>query len=148
MPMTDAGVPDGSAPTYDIVAANVAHVAVDGATVRVSWKCPATGRLVGESTAYMQADASLTGRVGASVKRNVVSEIFYGAARFLAGRIGGAAGRVVNDAVYTAATDLNTKASAGFEYTEATRRAAIVSAFDGVKDQFAWDATSGRYIAR
>jgi hypothetical protein len=134
--------------TYETVAANVAQVDVDGGTVRVSWKCPATGRTVGESTASMQPDASMTGRVRASVKRNVVSEVIYGAARFLAGRIGGAAGRVVNDAVYTAASDLNSKASAGSEYTEASRRAAIVSAFDTVKEHFVWDAPTGRYIAR
>jgi len=134
--------------TYETVAVNVAQVDVDGGTVRVSWKCPATGRTVGESSASMQADASMTGRVRASVKRNVVSEIIYGAARFLAGRIGGAAGRVVNDAVYTAASDLNNKASAGSEYTEASRRAAIVSAFDTVKEQFVWDAATGRYVAR
>jgi hypothetical protein len=134
--------------TYERVAANVAQVDVDGGTVRVSWKCPATGRAVGESTASMQPDASVTGRVRASVKRGVVAEVIYGAARFLAGRIGGAAGRVVNDAVYTAASDLNSKASAGSEYTEASRRAAIVSAFETVKEQFAWDAPTGRYIAR
>jgi len=134
--------------TYETVAANVAQVDVDGATVRVSWKCPATERIVGESTASMQADASVTGLVRASVKRNIVSEVIFGAARFLAGRIGGAAGRVVNDAVYTAASDLNHKASAGSEYTEASRRAAIASAFEMVKEQFAWDPQTQRYIAR
>jgi len=133
---------------YETVAANVAQVDVDGATVRVSWKCPATGRIVGESTASMQADASVTGRVRANVRRNIVSEVIFGAARFLAGRIGGAAGRVVNDAVYTAASDLDYKASAGSEYTEASRRAAVVVAFETVKDQFAWDPPTQRYIAR
>lgn len=133
---------------YTTVAANVAQVTVDGASVRVSWKCPATGRIVGESTASMHADASVTGKVRASVKRSVLSEIIFGAARLLAGRISGAAGRVVNDAVYTAATDINYKASSGSEHTEATRRAAIVSAFEVVKERFTWDPASQRFVAR
>jgi GT2 family glycosyltransferase len=62
--------------------------------------------------------------------------------------VGGAAGRVVNDAVYTAASDINTKATSGSDFTEASRRAAIVAAFDAVKDQFAWDESNRRYVAR
>lgn len=133
---------------YETLAANVASVTVDGATVRVNWKCPATGRAVGESTASMQADASVAGRVGASVKRSIASELIYGAARFVTGFLGGAAGRVVGNAVYTAANDINTRATAGSDYTEATRRAAIVAAFESVKDQFAWDDARRRYVAK
>ena len=134
--------------SYETLAVNVASVAVDGGTVRVSWKCPATGRVVGESTAALQADASVSGRVQASVKRSIVYEIIYGAARFLTGRLGGAAGRVVNDAVYTAASNINTRATAGSDYTEASRRAAIATAFESVKSQFNWDEPNQRYVAK
>ena len=124
---------------YDTIAPNISHVAVDGALVRVSWKCPLTGRDVGESTANMTADPSVAGRVQASVQRSVASEIIYGAARLVAGLLGGAVGRVVSNAAYTAASDINSKVTAGSDYTEASRKAAVVTAFESVKPSFAWD---------
>jgi hypothetical protein len=135
-------------PTYEAVVANVAQVHVDGSTVRVTWKCPATGRGMGQSTAYMAADASMGARVGASVKRSIASEVIYGSARFLAGILPGAAGRIFNNAVYTAANDINTRATSGADYTEASRQAAVVAAFESVKDRFTWDDANKRFIAR
>ena len=133
--------------TYDTLVANIARVDVDGATVRVRWICPASGRAMGESTSYMAADDSVTGRVRASVKRSVASEVIYGAARLLGSILPGAAGRVLNNAVYTAAADINTKATRGVDYSEANRRAAIVTAFEEVRPAFKWDASSGRFVA-
>src|SRR5256885_1047593 len=60
---------------YETIAPNVAHVAVNGAVVQVNWKCPLTGREVGQSTATMTADPSVAGRVQASVKRSIAYEI-------------------------------------------------------------------------
>src|SRR5262245_46584717 len=124
---------------YDAIAANIAKVDVDGAMVRVDWKCPLTGREVGQSTASMSADPSLTGRVKASMQRSIASEVIYGVARSVAGLLGGALGRVVSNAAYTAANDINSRVTSGSDYSEATRRAAIVVAFDAVKDSFSWD---------
>jgi len=133
---------------YDVISANLAKVDVNGAQVDVKWKCPATGRVVGQSTATMSADPSVPGRVLASVKRSVVSEVVYGAARFVAGLLGGAAGRVVSNATYTAAADINSRITAGVDYTEASRQAAIVTAFETVKPSFAWDEQRRQFIAR
>src|SRR5580765_4852170 len=115
--------------SYDTIAPNIAHVDVDDAVVRVTWKCPSTGLEVGQSTANMAPDPSVAGRVQASIKRNIASEIIYGAARVVAGLLGGAVGRVVSNAAYTAAADINTRVTAGSDYTEASRKAAIVTAF-------------------
>ena len=134
--------------TYDSIAPNIAQATVEGAQVRVSWKCPATGRAVGSSTATMAADPSLAGRVGASMKRSIASELIYGAARMLSGVIGGAAGRVLSNATYTAAADINSKATSGVDYTEASRQAAIVAAFESVKSSFVWDEAQRRFVAR
>jgi hypothetical protein len=133
---------------YDTIAPNIAGVDVTGAQVLVSWKCPATGRSVGQSSASMAADPSVTARVQASVQRSIASEIIYGATRFVAGLLGGAAGRVVGNAAYTAANDLNTRVTAGVDYTEASRRAAIVTAFEAVKSSFVWDEARQRFVAR
>ena len=45
--------------TYDSIAPNVAQSTVEGSQVRMSLKCPATGRAVGSSTATMAVDPSL-----------------------------------------------------------------------------------------
>lgn len=136
-----------SAITYDSIVANIEQVSVDGAAVKVSWKCPVSGRIIGSSTAWMTADPSITSRVGASVKRSIASEMIYGAARLVSGLIGGAVGRVISNAVYTAANDINTRAVAGVDYTEASRRDAIVLAFDAVKSSFEWNDSRRQFVA-
>ena len=133
---------------YETIAPNIAQVDVTGAEVRVSWKCPLTGREVGKSTAYMTADPSVAARVQASVKRSIAYEIIYGAARVVADLLGGVAGRVVSNAAYTAASDINTKVTAGSDYTEASRQTAIVAAFESVKPSFVWEEKQQKFIAR
>jgi hypothetical protein len=133
---------------YDMIAANIAKVDVNGGQVDVTWKCPVTGRVVGQSTATMSADPSMTSRVLANVKRSVASEVVYGAARFVANLLGGAAGRVVSGAVYTAAGDINARATAGVDYSEASRQAAIVTAFESIQPSFNWDEPRRQFVAR
>jgi hypothetical protein len=133
---------------YETIAPNIAQVDVDGALVRVSWKCPLTGREVGQSTASMSADPSVAARVQASVQRSIALEVIYGAARLVAGLLGGAAGRVVSNAAYTAAGDINSRITAGSDYTEASRQAAIVTAFEAVKPSFVWDEQRKRFVTR
>ena len=136
-----------SAITYDSIVANIEQVSVDGAVVNVSWKCPVSGRLIGSSTATMTADQSITSRMGASVQRSIASEMIHGAARIVSGLIGGAAGRVISNAVYTAAGDINARAVAGADYSEASRREAIVLAFEAVKSSFEWNDRRRQFVA-
>jgi hypothetical protein len=133
---------------YDMVKANVANVVVNGAQVEVTWKCPLKGHVVGTSTAPMSADSSMGGRVIASVKRSVASEVVYGAARFVASLLGGAAGRVVSNAAYTAAGDINSRVTAGVDYSEASRQAAIATAFETIRPSFAWNEQRRQFVAR
>ena len=133
--------------SYDMIAPNVANVTINGAQVHVSWKCPVTGRAVGVSTGAMAADPSLVGRVGATVKRSIASELIYGAARLVSSLLGGAAGRVVSSAAYSAAADINAKATSGVDYTEASRKAAVVVAFDAIKSSFVWDEAQQQFVA-
>jgi len=81
---------------YEVIAPNIARVDVTGTQVQVTWKDPLTGGQVGQSMGYMAPDPSLGSRVQASVKRNIVYEIVYGIARFIASRLGGTAGRIVS----------------------------------------------------
>jgi len=84
----------------------------------------------------------------ASVKRSVASEVVYGAARIVANLLGGVAGRVVSNAAYTAAGDINSRVTAGVDYTEDSRRAAIVTAFETMKPSFVWNEQRRQYVAR
>jgi hypothetical protein len=130
---------------YPAIEPNIARVETDGAQLQVFWKCPVTGRELGQSSATMSADASLSNRMQASVKRSIASEIIYGAARIVAGLLGGAAGRVVSQA---AANDINQRVTANVDYTEASRQAAVVSAFEAVKDSFVWDGQRQQFVAK
>jgi hypothetical protein len=134
--------------SYDTIAANVAQATVNGANVQVSWKCPVSGREVGTSAATMSADNTLGTRVGASIKRSIASELIYGAARAISGLLGGAAGRVVSNAAYTAAADINARATAGVDYSEDSRQAAIVAAFESVKPSFVWDEKRRQFVGK
>jgi len=133
---------------YGMILANIAKVDVNGAQVQVTWKCPVTGRVVGDSTATMSADPSVSGRVFASVKRTMASEVIYGAARFVANLLGGVAGRVVSSAAYTAAGDINSRVTAGVDYTEDSRQAAIVAAFEAMKPSCTWNEQRRQFVAR
>lgn len=132
---------------YDSIAANVAQVSIEGAQVQVTWKCPVSGRTVGQSTGAMAADPALVSRVGASVKRSIAYELIYGAARLVANVLGGVVGRVLSNAVYTAAGDLNARATENVDYSEASRQAAIVAAFEAVKSSFMWDEARRQFVA-
>ena len=132
---------------YEAIVPNILQVDVDGATVNVTWRCPVTAREVGRSSASMAADPSVTSRVQASVKRSIASEVIYGAARLVAGLLGGAAGRVVSNAAYTAANDINNRVTSGVDYSEASRQAAVVAAFESVQSSFVWDEQRQRFIA-
>lgn len=133
---------------YDTIAPNIAQVDVQGTLVTVHWKCPQSGRALGQSSASMSADPSVAAKVQASVQRSVVSEIIYGFARLIGSALGGAAGRVVSNAAYTAANDINERLTAGADYTETSRQQAIVTAFEAVRESFEWDAQQRRFVAR
>lgn len=133
--------------SYDSIRPNIEQVSVTGAEVQVTWKCPSTGRTVATSSGWMSADASLGNRVGASVKRSIAYEVIYGVARLISNLVGGAAGRVLSNATYTAAADLNNRATSGVDYTEASRQAAILVAFDAVKSSFTWDESRNQFVA-
>jgi hypothetical protein len=134
--------------TYEMIAANVAGTRVDGNKIDVEWKCAASNRPMGRSEAYMAADYSVGNEVAAAVKRGVVREIGQSIARFLGGLIGGGAGRVLTDASHAAGSRVSQNVSTAAQYTEKSRRDAVVQAFAAVQAQLRWDEASRRFIAR
>jgi hypothetical protein len=138
--------------TYERIAGAIAAVTVHGAQVHVHWKNPHTGAPMGESTALMAADTSLSARLQVQARRSMVQEVLGAILRTLiaavGGVVGGGAARVVRDVAYTASHDLQTRALAGAAYTDASRREAVVRAFAAVRPAFTWDERSARFIAR
>ena len=43
--------------SYDQIEPNIAEVDSEGNRVKVTWKCPVSGAVVGNSVGYMKADA-------------------------------------------------------------------------------------------
>lgn len=134
--------------TYEMIAANVASTRTAGNKVDVEWKCAASNRPMGRSEAYMAADSSVGNEVAGAVKRGIVREIGYSIARFVGGLVGGGAGRVLNDASHAAGSRVSHNVSAAAQYTEKSRREAVVQAFAAVQPQLRWDETSRKFVAR
>ena len=134
-------------PTYETITANVANTRVSGNKVEIDWKCAASNKPMGTSAAYMSPDHSVTNEVAASLKRSVIREIGYGITRFLGGLLGGGAGRVLSDASNTAASRVSHNVSTAAQYTEKSRREAVVSAFAAVQAQFRWDDGGRKFVA-
>lgn len=134
--------------TYQHLARNIANVTTEGAQVRVLWKDVRSTALAGESLATMVADASIGGRMRATMKRSIVQEIAASIMRAISGALGGSAGRVVRDVAYSASYDLQSRALAGVAFSEESRRDAVVRAFAAVRHNFVWDGASGGFVVR
>ena len=133
--------------TFDLIAANVGNARTSGAKVEVDWVCPATGKAMGRSESYMAADHSVGNEMAASVKRGAAREAGYGIASFFGSLLGGAAGRVARDAVQSGSSRVNSNVSTAAQYTEKSRRGAIVEAFKSVEKNFTWSEKEGRFVA-
>lgn len=148
-PTPPSASPEPTALTYEHIARNVASVSTEGAQVRVLWKDARTATLAGESVATMTADASMGGRMRATMQRSIVQEIAASIMRAISGVLGGgAAGRVVRDVAYSASYDLQSRAVAGAEFTEDSRRDAVLRAFADVRANFVWDAQANAFVVR
>lgn len=144
----------GSAPrepsplTYQHLARNIANISTEGAQLRVLWKDARTTALAGESVAAMVPDASIGGRMRATMKRSIVQEIAASIMRAISSALGGSAGRVVRDVAYSASYDLQSRALASVAYSEESRRDAVVRAFAAVRHHFVWDGALGAFVVR
>jgi len=135
--------------TYDKIAANVASATTDGSRVDISWKCAASGKDMGKTSAHMSYDNSASGRVGTNVKQGVIREIGMAISNFISKLFGGsAAGRIASNAARTEASHVQSNATSAANYNENTKRAAIVESFKSIQDKFTWDEAGKRYVAK
>ena len=134
--------------TYDMIQPNVANVTTNGSSVEVFWKCAETGKDMGKSSAYQQADNSVGGRVTNTVKQSVFRELAFGAVNLVSSLLGSSAGRVARDATYSATSQYNANANASSSYNENTKQAAIVQAFKQVEPNFQWNEGKKIFTAK
>ena len=69
---------------YDNIEPNIAEVDIEGATVNVKWKCPVSGRVVGESSAGMSPVATTAKKATNAAKKALLFEALGALNRFIA----------------------------------------------------------------
>lgn len=132
--------------TYDLVESNIADLDVQGNQVRVTWKCPVTGKVVGESGATMRASSSTAKAIQQSVARVVIAETIGAVVRAVSQSLGGISGKIAQSAAMPAQGGALNAVTAP-RYTEASRQQAVVEAFGTVESRFRWDEDRGMYVA-
>lgn len=125
--------------TYEQLQNNIAEEKVNGVTVQVTFKCPATDKTYNASATMPRKDG-----VGARVKQKAKNELLYAAKRgfrslmrgvFGGGRAGYAASSVAGSAVGPRGVSV--------EYDQ---KAGVVEAFKSIRENFAWDAGQKAFV--
>lgn len=126
-------------PTYESLEPLVASREVDGSSVRVLFRCERTGVEV-EATGSIKRLGDLKNQAARTVKKNLWQSLRRSATRAVADTLGkGTAGRIARDLTNT--TLRQGEKSTAFSQAEVD--AAIVAAFDRVKDRFTWSDENG-----
>jgi tellurite resistance protein len=121
----------------------IAQSTPDGSTMRVTFRCPVSGTTV-EASAAMQVSDDLASKAKAGAKRGLMWSLrgaVAGAARQAMG--GGMAGSMASGATYGATS----KVGSSVTYSDEQKKAAMVQAFESVRNQFAWDAANNRFVS-
>ena len=126
---------------YTDIESLVASKEVKGSTVHVTFRCDETGAEA-NSSASIERGTGMKAEAARSAKTN----IWYSIRRSVLGTISdlfgrGAAGRVARDVANTGMKN----AQSSTQHGKAEVQAAVVKAFDGVKNQFVCDQTTGRW---
>ncbi len=132
-----------SSVNYDTIFPLIAQANPDGASMRVTFRCPVSGATF-ESSAGIQASDDLASKAKAGAKRSALwslrSAVAGAARRALGGGIGGS---LASGAAYGATSGVGNQRS----YSEEEKKAAIAQAFESVRDQFVWDTPNNRFIS-
>ena len=130
---------------YDDIYRNIADSSVEGNTIRVSWKCPVSEEIVAESSAQIKADNSLQGNMYQELTRGIVQQTKGWFASLATSVLGGQAGNTVRRMGTTLANHVGKQQKYG---SEEAQKAAIVSAFEKVKEKFEYSDEYMFYTAK
>jgi hypothetical protein len=129
---------------YDDIYRNIAKSTVEGATIRVSGKCPISEEIIAESSAHMVADKSLKTNMYKELTRGLLQTTKGWFASLATSVLGGQAGNTVRRLGTTMANHVGKQQS----YGEDIQKAAILEAFDKVKDKFEYSEEYMFYAAK
>ena len=130
--------------TYDQIEPNIAEVDAQGDRVVVTWKCPVSGAVVGESEARMDAD-QMASAVKSGVSKAVVFEGMAALVQAI-GRQFGIVGQKVAGAALMPMSAGVVQSVGAPRYSEAARRKAVALAFLTIQPKFEWDEDRGLYV--
>lgn len=132
--------------SWDNVQPLVADSQVSGRSVRVTFRCPVSGRNM-PASGSVPPDTSITGRVASQAKRSFFNELRWAVSRSIRSALGyNFLGRIAADVVGGAVDAAVRGSPASSGLSEAERQRAIVEAFRAVQGRFVWDGTRGRWI--
>ncbi len=129
---------------YDDIYRNIAKSDVQGTSVNVTWKCPISEEVIGQSSGQMVAKKDLKSEMGSELTRGAIQQAKYFVAKLATSLFGGMAGNTIRRMGSTVANHVQ-KAQ---KYGEEEQKEAILKAWDKVKDKFEYSQECLVYIAK
>ncbi len=127
-----------TAPTFANIESLVASKEIQGTSVAVVFRCPATEVEV-SSSAALKRSTSVTAQATRSVKKNLWSGLRKSVSRAVADALGnGAAGKIARDVANTSMRQGEQKTA----FSKEEIQTAVVAAFEAVQTSFQWDAAA------
>ena len=130
--------------TYDQIEPNIAEIDTQGDRVVVTWKCPVSGAVVGETESRMQADQTISA-VKSGVTRTILFQGMASVIRVIGQQFGMFGQRVAGAALMPLSAGVASSIGAPV-YGEAAHRKAVAAAFLNIQDKFEWDEDRGLFI--
>ncbi|WP_045119625.1 TerB family tellurite resistance protein [Haliangium ochraceum] len=129
--------------TYEAIQPLIAHSEQQGTSMRVIFRCPASGEEV-EATAGLRSGNDLGNRVAQSAKRSLMWSVRSAIASAVRSAFGHG---IVSNMAQSATRDAMSAGQQRLTYSDSDKRDAIERAFESVSSQFVWDSEQSRYIS-
>ncbi len=127
--------------TYELVAPLVTAHEVDGSGVTVVFQCPVSGEQIQGRGRVQESGSSF----GKEVKRTLWQNMRWSLSRAMYSVFGYGVGGAIGSTVVDAAGSM--ASAGGTKLKEADFKAAVLDAFRGVSNRFAWDETNQRFVS-
>ncbi|WP_428261709.1 hypothetical protein [Haliangium sp.] len=128
---------------YENIQPLIAAAEQQGASMRVTFRCPVSGFEV-QASAGLRADDSISGRAAQRAKRSLMWSVRSAISRAVRSALGHG---VLGSAASSVASDVVQAGGEQVRYSDSDKEAAMVRAFESVQSQFAWDAEKGQFIS-
>lgn len=129
---------------YESIQSLIESAVQDGASMKVTFKCPASGATV-ESSASIQKGKGVADIAKASAQKNMMYSLRRGVLGMVRSVLGGGMfGRMGQDVARSMLSEADKKAKT--LYSEDEKNGAVVSAFEAISSQWVHDAKNNRWV--